>query len=442
MGLSRREFLKLQCLTIPQVRQLAFALAATLSAQVARADRRTLSIVQGLTDATTTQISIVVPISETFEYDVFGGPQGEAKLTQRQIFRHDSDWAIDRLVVTQLVPHYDYVLTVTNSQGQQIDQRVFRSLDPSGTQGRFAFVSCINDQYTADEEWKALCYDEPQVIFFVGDTAYTDRGPTGRKIPDPAQLWRRHAETRNKIPIYFAPRLIPILAVWDDHDFGGDDSDRRYPYAQESREIFKSFFPQDSSVSSSLVEGPGVACAYQAFGQRFFLLDSRTGRTEKGAKEGTHWGLDQEKWIVEQARSVNVPSYLFNGSGYFGAYHFGESVEKHHPNSLKRMGEELGKLPQVFVLASGDIHFSEVMTIEKEWLGYPTRELVSSSIQSRYVSYMDKIYWNKRRQCSVACHSFMLVETAVDPQGSLTFKATARGAHSRVLFEHQATISK
>lgn len=431
--MDRRSFLRLSALAV-----------SLLFAPIARAVRRgPLSILQGLTDEHSTQISIVVPEAESFSYQVIGGNGPPPVLQQSQISRQDSAWAIDRLVITGLQAHQEYLLIVSDVSGAEIDKRSFYALDRSGQDARFAIVSCINDQMTADEEWKALIADRPDLLFMIGDTTYADQLGGNRKVADPAQLWQRHVETRNTVPFYFSSLLIPTLATWDDHDFGANDANRTYPYAKESRDIFLSFFPQDPSVSSSLLVGPGVSSMFQAFGQNFFLLDDRTYRTEVGAQEPSHWGLAQESWMTEIAKAHPVPSWFFNGSLFFGAYKAGgESVEGQHPESLKRLGKVLAELPQVCVLSSGDVHYSEIMKIEASWLGYSTLEVVSSSIQSIFFPDMDKYLDNPRRLDSMADHNYVLVESKATSLAELNISVSARGAGGKEFFSQQAQIKK
>jgi alkaline phosphatase D len=34
----------------------------------------------------------------------------------------------------------------------------------------------------------------------------------------------------------------PVIAIWDDHDYGGNDVGNKYPKKEESKEVFLNFF--------------------------------------------------------------------------------------------------------------------------------------------------------------------------------------------------------
>ena len=43
---------------------------------------------------------------------------------------------------------------------------------------------------------------------------------------------------------------IPVVGIWDDHDYGGNDSDESYEWKQESKQLFLDFLgtPFDNPV--------------------------------------------------------------------------------------------------------------------------------------------------------------------------------------------------
>ena len=51
-------------------------------------------------------------------------------------------------------------------------------------------------------------------------------------------------------------KTCPILATWDDHDYGANDAGSEYPLKAESQKIFLDFF--DEPVDSERYKTPGV----------------------------------------------------------------------------------------------------------------------------------------------------------------------------------------
>lgn len=413
--------------------------AQGLQAQVAA---EPLAILQGLTDETSTQLAVVVPVGETFRYELSLATEAPVRLDFERKSRVDSAYAVDQVKADGLRPGVWYDFKVIDERGNVRDLRQLRSLELNRDHVTFAFASCVNDNFEAAGTWIQLSKDRPELLFMIGDNVYADHlGMIKRRMADPAQLWQRYVETWNTIELYKMKRLIPTLATWDDHDYGTNNGDRNYPHREESLDIMMTFFAQDSRHSKVLIPGPGAASLFRAFGQNFYLLDARSFRTEQGAGESTHWGRDQENWIFEQTRLHPEPSWLFNGSQFFGAYNGQESVEGEHFESLERLRRELKRRPQVFVFGSGDVHFSEVMAIESEFAGYPTLELTSSSVNGLYVRWMDRALTNPRRLFSDASHNYILVESRVTPKG-LAIKAASRGAQDRTNFALERKIEK
>lgn len=408
----------------------------------AQATGEPLAVLQGLTDETTTQIAVVVPADETFQYQLSAENLPAVTLSVERKSRADSNFAVDQVKAQGLRSGTWYDLRILDARGNIRDVRQLRSLELNRTQVKFAFASCVNDNFEAAGTWVQLSKDRPELLFMIGDNVYADHlGMIKRRMADPAQLWQRYVETWNTIELFKMKRLIPTLATWDDHDYGTNNGDRNYPFRVESLEIMMTFFAQDSRQSEVLIPGPGAASLFRAFGQNFYLLDARSFRTEQGANESTHWGRDQENWLFEQTKLHPEPSWIFNGSQFFGAYNGQESVEGEHFESLERLRRELKKRSQVFVFGSGDVHFSEVMEIEKEFAGYPTLELTSSSVNGLYVRWMDRALSNPRRLFSDASHNYILVDSTVTPKG-LVLKASSRGASDRTNFELERRIEK
>src|SRR5690606_31654453 len=139
------------------------------------------------------------------------------------------------------------------------------------------------------------------------------------------------------------------------------------------------------------------------------------GRTFRDSRRESHkmFGQDQEKWLAEVVdREV---SWLLTGSQFFGGYLKKDSYESNFPQDFKRFIGFLRELPTQFILGSGDVHFSEVMSIEEEQLGYPTLEITASSLHSFSVPGLPWFYEiirgeNPRRIAATGSHNFTLVE--------------------------------
>ncbi len=371
-----------------------------------------LSILQGMTDEVSAQFSIVLPRAEEFTLEVVGGKT--ISLLQ-SYSRTTSEYLVRKFMVSDLEPGVDFTLKIFRANGELADERVFRALDISRSKAKIAFISCAMDHLHKAEVWDQLAGQNPDICFFLGDNVYADRKSLFEKVKDvdPVLLWNRYVETRNKVSFYFQKRLTPTLATWDDHDFGGNNVDKSYPHSAASKEIFETFFAQSSR--PALAAGPGIARHFAAFGADFFLLDGRSFR-DAPSPGGRIFGEEQEAWLY--GRLQPRPGILLSGSLFFGAYAEGlDSFEGEYQQNFAEFRERIRASGAIAAFASGDVHYSEIMNIEPEQLGYPTFELVSSSIHSLTFPGIHDRFTNPRRVHADSTPNFMLLEAEFSHSG-------------------------
>ena len=107
-------------------------------------------------------------------------------------------------------------------------------LDPSRTVARVAAGSCVR-QDRPQPLWEAVAAFRPDVLLMLGDNVYGD-------TEDMDVLREKYAMLAAQ-PGFAALRAkVPIVAVWDDHDFGANDAGREYPKRRESQQVFLDFF--------------------------------------------------------------------------------------------------------------------------------------------------------------------------------------------------------
>lgn len=337
------------------------------------------------------------------------------------------------VVASGLAPGRDYVLWLLNADGAYFDRRVFRALDVAASGGRFAALSCMNDFYRRESVtmWEALQRERCDFVIFHGDTCYADQ----RMVEDgPAGIARRYAETRMALAWFRFERLTPTFAVWDDHDFGTNNGDRTFEYADFTRGLFRSFF--GAADNRAWRKGPGVASRLEAFGQRFYLLDDRSFRDPRGAPDGRHWGPEQLAWLFGDIGQGRTPSWVISGTQFFGENPLRESVEADQPADLARLTGGLSQIRAPVALISGDVHFSEIREVDPRWLGYPTYEFTSSSMHSLPnpgIIHQGNVAAERR-------HNFMVFD--IDPSGGFGIRCRSVMEHNRVAFDESFAISR
>lgn len=419
---TRREFL----------RNSAFIAMASgcFSSRAQGEELSRIPILQGATSYTSTQINALSTENITFKIVVLSGSVGNESLRVEKVQKTYSPWAAYRLFIENLHSENDYQLEVWNEKGNLIDLRSFRTLKPEISEARIALASCMRDNVAAHTSmWSSLEASDPDLLFLLGDNVYVDDGPDGRGGPvTPEKIWRRYVETRCTLGLYKFPKLIPTLATWDDHDFGLNNTYGNRHWSEYSRDTFRTLYAQDS-IMPEVTWGPGISTEFSAYGQRFFLMDDRSFREMRWIGY-SHWGQAQETWLLTRMNLQFMPTWLFNGSQFFGGYRTGWSFEGNHPKAFKNILNRLKEVKSPVIFGSGDIHYSEVMKIENHSLGYETLEITSSSMHSNAKAPRRG---NKRRLLSTGEFNFVIVDVQVLENG-LEMQVRSIGEKSRELF--------
>lgn len=441
MESSRRDFLGLMGGTLLSVSSLAESAEAN---SLAKFDAEIfqsyftghIPISQHMTNESTAQFSILTKGAMPFVYRVYDSQGGELEVEMwDHEKRKDSPWAIDKLIVNNLSSGCKYRLRVLDKhRGIVLDERFFKNLLLTKKKTlRFALISCACDIYHYQNRnmWNHLFDHQPEMIFLVGDACYADLGADGSE----RDLWRRQTETRRTLNHFRQPILIPTLAVWDDHDYGHNNADKHYQNRKMSKRCFQLFF------GSKNVEGfentLGVGFIFSGFGQRFFFMDGRYFR-DTANTGGMMWGSEQQELFLDMLAQNDRPSWIFNGSQFFGNYKMEESFQSNYFKNLIDVTRKISKVAAPVVFGSGDVHFSEVMSIEPRVLGYKTYELTSSCIHSFNLP-ATWIYGNPRRETGTWKQNFMIVRSTV-LDGGLKISSYATGRFGRDLFYHEGTV--
>lgn len=439
MAISRREFMTLSAQGLALSTIFSSKAFGSLADNLNSLFTGAIPICQHMTNAYTTQISVLTVGKMPYAYRVLDSQGRDIPL---EIWDHGirkyNNTGIDKLFIENLIPQMTYRLRVIDKdRGTVLDERIFRSL-PLATKKslRFALVSCMDDNffYQRRNMWNRLFAHQPELIIITGDSVYADIQSDGSADG----LWRRYCETRSLLHHFRQPQLIPTLATWDDHDYGVNNGNKNYHMKEFARKTFDLFW--GSKEVSGFRRGHGVSSVLTGFGQRFFLMDDRYFRDEPGLSKGLHWGSDQQDLFFERLGENNKPTWILNGSQFFADYYRQESFLKDHSANFKDILKKLSRASAPVVFGSGDVHFSEILEIEPQILGYKTYEITSSSIHSTAIP-LGQILHNHRRVEYSWHHNYLIIDSTVTEKG-LETKSESFGRFGRSLFTHEGSISR
>ena len=103
-----------------------------------------------------------------------------------------------------------------------------------------AFGSCAKEKLP-QPIWDKINAQEPDLFLFLGDNIYGD-------TEDVAELRKKYALLGAKEGYKKLLAQCPVMATWDDHDFGKNDAGVEFGFKDVSQEVFLDFFgvPKDS----------------------------------------------------------------------------------------------------------------------------------------------------------------------------------------------------
>jgi alkaline phosphatase D len=140
---------------------------------------------------------------------------------------------------------------------------------------RIAFGSCAHQDHP-QPIWDAILTWLPELFVFAGDNVYGDL-----TAGVPGGLAAAYAKAA-AIPGYRAIRAqVPVLATWDDHDYGQNDAGGDFAYKNQAKALFLDFWNVPAEDPRRTRAGIYHAAMFGPEGMRLqvILLDTRSFRS-------------------------------------------------------------------------------------------------------------------------------------------------------------------
>ena len=150
-------------------------------------------------------------------------------------------------------------------------------LDAAAPVTRIAFGSC-NKQYADQSFWSAILGTDPDLFVYLGDNVYGDVRTDDPALPELRAAYYRLAGTKGFAALRDA---VPVMAVWDDHDYGRNDAGADFPLRGASEALFEDVWALPPDDPRRGREGIYHAVTVGPEDQRvqLILLDTRSFRT-------------------------------------------------------------------------------------------------------------------------------------------------------------------
>lgn len=319
---------------------------------------------------------------------------------------------------------------------------------------RIAFGSCAN-QNLDQPIWDAVVAAKPDLFLFVGDNIYAD-------TEDMELMKAKYAKLAAKPGYQKLKQTCPILATWDDHDYGVNDGGAWYPKREESAEIMLDFFEVPAGSPQRGHAGIYGAHTYGPAGKRVqvILLDTRTFKSRQlkdtRPKEElkklnlvgwylpnpdtttTILGAEQWAWLEMQLRQP-ADVRIIASSIQVIADEKGMESWGNFPHERKRLYDVIGRTGAEGVLfLSGDVHFSEVS--RSAGGPYPLNDFTSSGLTNSSPGWAAAVNRHRVSPGAYAKPTFGLVEIDWTPS-SPVISLQARGLKGETALEVKLALS-
>jgi alkaline phosphatase D len=275
-----------------------------------------------------------------------------------------------------------------------LDHRPPPAVAPELVLRHLAFGSCADE--TAEQPiWDAIVARKPQLWLWLGDNIYGD-------THDMMLLASKWLALASKPGYQKLVESCPVIATWDDHDYGADDSGAAYPEKEHSKRLFLDFFsePADSprrarpGIHTSFLIGPPEKRV------QIILLDLRTFRSQQLKRQGEReykgmggyapdpspeaamLGEEQWKWLEGELSKPARLRLIACASQFVAAWNGFESWSNYPAERERMIGLVRSTRAEGVVFLSGDTHWTELNMEEPQGV-YPLYDLTSSGLNQR-----------------------------------------------------------
>ncbi len=367
-------------LTILTINQLLFA-------QIIDEEKLLSGPMQGHTSATSTNIWLMIKNKALVEVKLKDLVSGEEQI----LMKH-----------TDSIPHFDKIFPLTfhfsnlksntiydldiKLNGKMVRKNMFVKTLHSGENKDFSFLtgSCalwvpkgMRWLHPGNEEriYPHMKKAPGEFMIWLGDYLYYF--PKHYKSAE--MMFKRYVNTRRHNLHMDFMRSRPQYSIWDDHEYGSNDSGKDFILKEHSLKLHQLFWPNPSFGTP---EVPGIFFKFAYQDAEFFMTDGRYYRTERNMPDGEMLGEEQLQWLMNALKkSTATFKFIATGTQVLNRFSANESYSQ-FPQEMKKLFDflEAEKISGVIFL-TGDRHHTELIKRDRE-NAYPLYDFTCSAITS------------------------------------------------------------
>ena len=227
--------------------------------------------------------------------------------------------------------------------------------------------------------FKSIAQKDPDLMLWLGDNVYYREADWFTKT---GMIYRMTYSRKT-------PEMQELLAsaynyaIWDDHDFGPNNSDRSFRNKKDALDVFKMFW---GNPSYGFNDTPGCMTTFSYSDVDFFLLDNRYHRSPNyltSDENRTILGKEQIDWLIDNLVSSQATfKVIAMGGQFLNPTKKYETYANIAPEEREYLLTQL-KINRIqgVILLTGDRHHTE-LSILKRYKDSPILDLTVSPLTS------------------------------------------------------------
>ncbi|MCA9524546.1 MAG: alkaline phosphatase D family protein [Myxococcales bacterium] len=236
---------------------------------------------------------------------------------------------------------------------------------------RVAFGSCAN--YTEQPIFDLVKSADPHILLMLGDAHYANTS-------DPSRLNFFYRRSRSIAPFAKLIAETTTLAVWDDHDFVGNNTLGTALGKENALAAFKRYWANPFYGTDG---APGVWYTFTYGDVEFFMLDDRYYR----GIDKSMLGPDQLAWLLAGLEASTATFKVLVSGSQWSSHGSNDSWAQFNAERELILDHVMEKKISGVILLSGDVHYATVLKLrEASATSYEIWEFSNSPFRATFFS--------------------------------------------------------
>lgn len=269
------------------------------------------------------------------------------------------------------------------------------------------------------EIFKSIHQKNPDFMLWLGDNTYLREADWNSRTG----FLHRYTHTRSLKEVQPLLASTHHYAIWDDHDFGPNDSDGSFWLKETASEVFKLFW---GNPNYDVINKGGITGSFQWADLQFFLLDNRYYRTSNNnfAEQREMLGKEQIDWLINALASSHAPfKFVCIGGQVLST----EAMYENYATFPKEQRYLLNKIREAkiegVIFLDGDRHHTGLSKMKESEDVYPLYDLTCSSLTAGAHDNDEKLNQYRIPETLFGKHNFGLINVS-GPRTNRVLKMT------------------